>query len=145
MIPKKKLYHCIERGRWNNICGDWIYQRHLHGFHLHIVSCPESNWAEYYSRPREIGMCVYAVTITAMYILLLREGNFQVLVILKWQMDYVDFCFLPNKCSHGISSSCSKLLMNFQRKFHNLRAIIIILRARFWQKHYSQQNETCRE
>ena len=27
--------------------------------------------------------CVYAVTITAMSILLLREGNFQVLVILK--------------------------------------------------------------
>ena len=35
--------------------------------------------------------CVYAVTLTAMSILLLREGNFQVLVILKWEMDYVDF------------------------------------------------------
>ena len=30
--------------------------------------------------------CVYAMTITAMSILLLREGNFQVLVILKWTM-----------------------------------------------------------
>ena len=49
-----------------------------------------------------------------MFILLLREGNFQVFVILKWEMDYVDFCFLPNKCYHGISSSCSKLLMSFQ-------------------------------
>ena len=36
--------------------------------------------------------CVYAVTVTAMSILLLREGNYQVLVIL----------------------TCSKLLMNFQ-------------------------------
>ena len=58
--------------------------------------------------------CLYAVTITAMSILLLRGGNFQVLVILKWEMDYVDFCFLPNKCYHSIPSSCSKLLMHFQ-------------------------------
>ena len=55
--------------------------------------------------------CVYAVTITAMSILLLREKNFQVLVILKWEMNCVDFCFLLNKCYHGIPSSCSKLLI----------------------------------
>ena len=58
--------------------------------------------------------CVYAVTITSMSILLLREGNFQVLVILKWEMDYGDFCFLPNKCYHVIPSSCSKVLINFK-------------------------------
>ena len=58
--------------------------------------------------------CVYAMTVTAMSILLLKEGNYQVLVILKLEMDYVDFCFLPNKCYHVILSSCSKLLMNFQ-------------------------------
>ena len=58
--------------------------------------------------------CVYDVTITAMSILLVREGNFQVLVMLKWEMDYVDFRFLPNKCYHVKPSSCSKLLMNFQ-------------------------------
>ena len=41
----------------------------------------------------ELG-CVYAVTITAMSILLLREGKFQVLVILKYEMDYVDLVTL---------------------------------------------------
>ena len=73
---------------------------------------------------------------------LLREGNFQVLVILKWEIAYVDFCFLPNKCYHGIPSSYWWI---FKRKSHNLRALIIILRARFWEKHYFQQNDTCRE
>ena len=67
--------------------------------------------------------CVYAVTLTAMSILLLREGNFQVLVILKWEIDYVDFCFLPNKCYHGISSSYSKLLMNFQTEISQFTCI----------------------
>ena len=63
--------------------------------------------------PREIGMCL-CVTVTAMSILPLRKGNYQVLVILRSEMDFVDFCFLPNKCYHVIPSSCSKLLMNFQ-------------------------------
>ena len=78
----------------------------------------------------EFGTCAllvptgnWDVTITAMSILLLREGNFQVLVILKWEMDYVDFCFLPNKCYHVIPSSCSKLLMNFQTEILSFTCI----------------------
>ena len=88
--------------------------------------------------PREIGMCLCGDSHCHVYTS--TEGR----KLSLWEMDYVDFCFLANKWYHGIPSFCSKLLMNFQRKSHNLRALLIILRARFWQKHYFQQNETCR-
>ena len=55
----------------------------VHCIRLHQAAFPEcgilTNGNHVHGKLR----CVYLVTITAMSILLLREGNFQVLVILK--------------------------------------------------------------
>ena len=72
-----------------------------------------SSW----SSAREIGMCICGDNHFHVYTS--TEGRkLSSPRHFKWEMNYVDFCFLPNKCYHL---------------------------ARFWQKHYFQQNETCRE
>ena len=63
--------------------------------------------------PREIGMCLCGYN--HCHVSTSTEGRkLSSSVILKWEMDYVDLYFLPNKCYHVIPSSCSKLLVNFQ-------------------------------